>query len=153
MPAGVANRDGCRNGVGGQIDHRDGAVAKRKSSRWRSAGKIRIAFVDDVGAAVGGVLENGDHNWVDADRYVGEYCSETNGVNRIVEIAIGIVGLRSGRAERNADDAEGTGGDAISGIGHRRFRCGPEQCQAHSGLVPTVMGFVAPGGTISRRLV
>ena len=64
-----------------------------------------------------GVLENGDHDRIDADRYVREDCSKTGGVDRTVEVAVGIVGLGGRRTERNTDDAYGTRSDAVSCVG------------------------------------
>ena len=99
--------DRRRDGVGGEIDDRDGAVAERKGGGGRGAGQVGVAAVDDVGAAVDCILQDANHAGIDADRNGCDNCAEAHRVDWIVGIAVGIGGGESvRRAERNADDAD-----------------------------------------------
>lgn len=116
------NRDGCRDGVGVEVDDRDGAVAKWKRGRGRDAGQIGIAAVEDVRS--GAILQNTNHDGVNADWNVGENSAEANRVDGIIGIAVGVAGLGVCRTERNADDAERAWIDTVTGIGNNHLVAG-----------------------------
>ena len=128
---GRATRDGTdghgnrgRDGVGREIDDRDGAVAERKGCGGSGAGQVGVAAVDDVGAAVDGVLQDADHDGVDADGNGCENRAEADRVDWIVGIAVGIGGESGRRAERNADDADRACVDAVACVGDDHFVAG-----------------------------
>jgi len=115
--------DRSHDGVGAEIDYGDGAGGGGGCDRsaWGGAGQIWIAAVDDVSAAVGGVLQcayldgvytdwNGCRNGAEADR-----------VDGVIEVAVWVANLGGRRTERDADDTERAWIDAIAGICHEQL--------------------------------
>jgi len=112
-------RDRRGDGVGLEIDDRDcagGGGGSDCNARCR-AGQAWVAAIDDVGAAVGRVLQDAHHDGIDPNRNGRDDGAEANGIHRIGEVTVWIANLSGRRAERDADDTEGAGIDSIACIG------------------------------------
>jgi hypothetical protein len=110
--------DRSRDRIGAEVDHGDAACGGGgcDCSARCGAGQTWIAAVDDVGAAVAGILQDTYHDGVYTDRNSCDDSAKAYRVDGIGEIAVWIADQSGCRTEWDTDDAEGARIDAIACI-------------------------------------